>query len=329
MFKKGNTTRPWKKASVKKRFFVLQGSTLQYYENPNSVLTNGSPKNTILLESVRTLRYTIDKTAPPLAMDVEVMLPSGGTRVFTLSPAGEDWTQSSWGAVIRERVPQSAVDENFKEGTKAVDAHLKKQKKLKEAGDTPPGVSRTLVDVDGSSSRSSSPSNVKRSSARASNTIDGRGSGTSQASGRGSDTNGKKSSSMRSGMTNSLQRLSMRVMRPSKRPSGGASGAAAHNWILSKPVIDGLSDDDDYDDDENGAPSVGRRSTLSRRDRASLKAMDLPPGALAGLDLDDEDCDDLVDMADGDELGDMHTFGTHTVSRSRVLSTDEVATQYR
>jgi hypothetical protein len=350
MFKKGNTTRPWKKASVKKRFFVLQDSTLRYYDNPSTVMTNGTPKNTILLEQVRTLRYTTDKTAPPLAMDLEVSLQSGGTRTFTLSPAGEDWTQSSWGAVIRERVPQSAVDENFKEGTQAVDAHLKKQQKKKEtvaedmAGASQwrsqKGISSRYVAGSAAAAAaggSSSPSTVKRSSALKS--ARGSSSSSSKQVQRGSGADGEKESrgsgapgtpgKTKSMLTNSLQRLSMRVMRPSKRFDKSESGGIAHNWVLSKPVI-GDSDDDDFDSDE----PVQRRSTLSKRERTSLKTMELPPGSIDALALarDEEDEDDLEEedvVGMNDSLSDLHHFATHTVSRSRVLSTDEVATQYR
>jgi hypothetical protein len=52
MRKKGDTTRRWTKASIKKRFFVLIGSTLRYFKSRDDIVSGKKEKGTINLAQV-------------------------------------------------------------------------------------------------------------------------------------------------------------------------------------------------------------------------------------------------------------------------------------
>lgn len=138
MFKKGDTQKPWKNASIKRRFFSLENAVLSYYATEEDYTSGAAPLNAISMDQVLLLRYTNDPTAPPLAMDMQVpasavefrdrstdgragnlqqkLKPRRGRmprrhhdRTFVLSPAGEDWTKKNWGSVLCRVVPREVV----------------------------------------------------------------------------------------------------------------------------------------------------------------------------------------------------------------------------
>jgi len=132
MFKKGETTKSWKTASIKRRWFVLSVDTLRYYASQEAHEAGQAPLNALNLSEALSLQYTDDITAPPLAMDLRLpasavrggsddparaakkLMPSmlqrsQKARTFVLSPAGEDWSRKNWGSVLCRAVPADAV----------------------------------------------------------------------------------------------------------------------------------------------------------------------------------------------------------------------------
>jgi hypothetical protein len=109
MFKKGETSKPWTSASVKRRYFVLQGQYLKYFASDHLV-NSQAPIKTIDLTQATFLGYTRDATAPGAAMDLKVRLPNGFERVFVFSPVGESEKRINWATNLAEAVPRVALE---------------------------------------------------------------------------------------------------------------------------------------------------------------------------------------------------------------------------
>jgi hypothetical protein len=109
MYKKGETSKSWSAASVKRRYFVLQGKYLKYFSSDHQV-NSQAPIKTIDLSQATFLGYTRDATAPGAAMDLKVRLSSGFERVFVFSPVGDPEKRINWATNIADRVPRVALD---------------------------------------------------------------------------------------------------------------------------------------------------------------------------------------------------------------------------